>query len=107
MYFAKLVGGKTYTVDGHIFNDGVEQVVEKETYDYLKDNMLFAVREGETEVAPSLLIDEKYTESMLKKLSKAEQEEIIRSLNQGDLIKDTKNENERIALILELQEQEA
>ncbi|MFI8673480.1 hypothetical protein CON32_00180 [Bacillus cereus] len=107
MYFAKLVGGKTYTVDGYIFNDGVEQVVEKETYDYLKDNMLFAVREGEKEVAPSLLIDEKYTESMLKKLSKAEQEEIIRSLNQGDLIKDTKNENERIALILELQEQEA
>ncbi|ANT40020.1 MULTISPECIES: YqbF domain-containing protein [Bacillus cereus group] len=107
MYFAKLVGGKTYTVDGRVFNDGVEQVVEKETYDYLKDNRLFAVREGEKEVAPSLLVGEKHTESTLKKLSKAEQEAIIRKLTTGDFIHDTKNENERITLILELQEQEA
>ncbi|KWU68428.1 hypothetical protein AWW71_04840 [Bacillus cereus] len=107
MYFAKLVGGKTYMIDGHIFTDGVEKAVEKETYEYLKDNDLFEVREGEKENAPSLLVGEKYTESTLKKLSKAEQDEIIRSLTQGDFIQDTKNEKERIALILELQEQEA
>ncbi|MGQ7108334.1 YqbF domain-containing protein [Bacillus cereus group sp. Bce041] len=107
MYFAKLVGGKTYMIDGHIFTDGVEKVVKKETYEYLKNNDLFEVREGEKEDAPSLLSGEKHTESTLKKLSKADQEEIIRSLTQGDFIQDTKNENERIALILELQEQEA
>ncbi|MEG7824212.1 YqbF domain-containing protein, partial [Bacillus paranthracis] len=38
MYFAKLVGGKTYMIDGHVFTDGVEKVVENETYEYLKGN---------------------------------------------------------------------
>ncbi|HFK1513666.1 MULTISPECIES: YqbF domain-containing protein [Bacillus cereus group] len=107
MYFAKLVGGKTYMIDGHVFTDGVEKVVENETYEYLKGNTLFEVREGEQEDVPSLLDGEKYTETILKKLSKAEQDEIIRSLTPGDFIHDTKNEKERITLILELQEQEA
>lgn len=107
MYFAKLVGGKTYMIDGHVFTDGVEKVVEKETYEYLKGNTLFEVREGERIDAPSLFDGEKHTESTLKKLSKTEQDEIIRSLTKGDFIHDTKNEKERIALILELQEQEA
>ncbi|MCU5196493.1 YqbF domain-containing protein [Bacillus mobilis] len=107
MYFAKLVGGKTYMIDDHVFTDGVEKVVEKATYEYLKGNTLFEVREGEQEDAHSLLNGEKYTETILKKLSKAEQDEIIRSLTQGDFIHDTKNEKERIALILELQDQEA
>lgn len=106
MYFAKLVGGKSYGVDGHNFVDGVEQAIGKDTYEYLKDNKMFEVREGEKEKAPSLSDGEKYTESTLKKLSKGEQEDLIRYLTKGDLIKDTKNENERIALILELQEQE-
>ncbi|TSI19890.1 hypothetical protein FOT98_08835 [Bacillus sp. HY001] len=106
MYFAKLVGGKSYAVDGHNFIDGVEQAIGKDTYDYLKGNKMFEVREGEQEKAPSLSDGEKHTESALKKLPKGEQEDIIRSLTKGDLIQETKNENERIALILQLQEQE-
>ncbi|MCC2483722.1 YqbF domain-containing protein [Bacillus pacificus] len=106
MYFAKLVGGKSYGVDGHNFIDGVEQAIGKDTYEYLKENKMFEVREGEQEKAPSLSNGEKHTESTLKKLSKGEQEDIIHSLTKGDFIQDTKNEKERIALILELQEQE-
>jgi len=106
LYFAKLVGGKSYGVDGHNFIDGVEQVISIDTYEYLKDNAMFEVREGEKEDAPSLSDGEKYTESTLKKLSKSEQDDIIRTLTKGDLIQDTKNEKERIALILQLQEQE-
>lgn len=107
MYFAKLVGGKTFMIDGLIFTDGVEKAVDKATHDYLKDNDLFETREGEKEDAPSLFNGEKHTEAMLKKLSKAEQDELISELNKGDFIPDTKNEKERIALILDLQEQEA
>jgi len=107
LYFAKLVGGKSYAVDDYNFIDGVEQAIGKDTYEYLKDNKMFEVREGEQEEAPSLSDGEKHTESTLKKLSKGEQEDIIHSLTKGDLIQETKNEKERIELILQLQEQEA
>lgn len=44
-----------------------------------------------------------YTESSLKKLSAAEQREVIEEL--GGNAEDTNNEDERIALILQLQEE--
>lgn len=55
----------------------------------------------------SVLHENKYTETDLKKLSKSEQEEIIIKLAADNEVPQTKNESERIALILQLQEQEA
>lgn len=106
MYFAKLVGGKTYDVLDHSFVDGIEQEITQPVYDYLKENPLFDTWEAEDSKAVSLFNREKYTEAALKGLKKPQQEEIIRSLSKGDFIKETKNEQERIALILELQEEE-
>ncbi|PEE20743.1 hypothetical protein CON95_26985 [Bacillus toyonensis] len=105
MYFAKLVGGKTYNVMGHNFLDGIEQSVDKPVYEYLSDNHMFEVREGEAAEAPSFSNGEKYTEIELKKLNKTDQEDIISSLTAGDFIQETKNEKERIELILQLQKQ--
>lgn len=107
MYFAKLVKGKTYDVLGHIFLVDQEQPVEQEVYEYLQDNEFFEVREGEAstnEFSPLKPEGEVYTESELKKLNKSQQEAIIKSLS-GDFIEETKNEAERIALILKLQEE--
>lgn len=106
MYFAKLTGGKTYDVFDHSFIDGVEQEVSQPVYNYLKENPLFDTWEAEENKTVSLFNGEKYTEAALKGLKKSQQEEIIRSLTQGDFIRDTKNEQERIALIIELQEEE-
>lgn len=105
MYFAKLVGGKTYNVMGHNFLDGMEQSVDKAVYEYLSENHMFEVREGEAAEKPSFSNGEKYTEVELKKLNKTDQDDIIRSLTVGDFIHETKNEKERIELILQLQEQ--
>ncbi|OUB47981.1 hypothetical protein BK740_07470 [Bacillus thuringiensis serovar argentinensis] len=49
---------------------------------------------------------EKYTEASLKKLSKIEQESIITTLYKGDQVPATKNEQERITLILQLQNEQ-
>lgn len=106
MYFAKLTGGKTYDVLDHSFVDGVEQEVSQPVYDYLKENPLFEIWEDDEDKTASSFYGEKYTEAALKGLKKLQQEEIIRSLTKGDFIRDTKNEQERIALILELQEEE-
>lgn len=108
MYLAKLIAGSTYDVMGHRFVDGVEQKVNEEVYDYLKQNEQFEVREADDITAASFLkpVGEKYTEQELKVLKKDQQETIIHSLTKGDFIQETKNEQERIALILELQEQE-
>lgn len=106
MYFAKLTGGKTYDVLDRSFVDGVEQEVTESIYDYLKENPLFETWESDETKTVSLFNGEKYTEATLKGLKKPQQEEIIRSLTKGDFIRDTKNEQERITLILELQEEE-
>ncbi|MCU5755688.1 YqbF domain-containing protein [Bacillus thuringiensis] len=106
MYFAKLIGGKTYEVLDHSFVDGVEQEVSNPVYDYLKENPLFETWEADETKTASFFNGEKYTEAALKGLKKSQQEEIIRSLTKGDFIRDTKNEQERVALILELQEEE-
>lgn len=106
MYFAKLTGGKTYNVLDHSFIDGVEQEVSQPVYNYLKENPLFDTWEAEENKTVSFFNGEKYTEATIKGLKKSQQEEIIRSLTKGDFIRDTKNEQERIALILELQEEE-
>lgn len=105
VYFAKLIKGKTYDVLGQRFTSDKAKEVDKKTYDYLENNPQFEVREGEANAdnnkddAP----DGKYTKSSLKKLNKEEQDEIIHELS-GDKIKETKNEEERIALILALLE---
>ncbi|MEH7186480.1 YqbF domain-containing protein [Bacillus toyonensis] len=106
MYFAKLIGGRTYDVLEHSFVDGIEQEVPQPVYNYLKENPLFETWEADGNKTASLFDGEKYTEAALKGLKKSQQEEIIRSLTKGDFIRDTKNEQERVALILELQEEE-
>jgi hypothetical protein len=106
-YFAKLVKGQTYSVFNHIFLVDQEKQVDKYTYDYLNGNDQFEVWEGEAKAPDNGLIKpdgEKYTEAELKKLNKAQQEQIIQSLSK-DFVQETKNEQERIALILKLQEE--
>ncbi|MDA2113235.1 hypothetical protein PDN20_29905 [Bacillus cereus] len=49
---------------------------------------------------------EVHTEASLKKLSKIEQEAIIATLYKGNQIPTTKNEQERITLILKLQKEQ-
>ena len=105
MYFAKLIGGRTYDVLEHSFVDGIEQEVTQPVYNYLKENPLFEIWEADENKTASLFDGGKYTEAALKGLKKSQQEEIIRTFTKGDFIKDTKNEQERIALILELQEE--
>lgn len=61
------------------------------------------VQTNETLQEPSNSDSEKYTNASLKKLNKEQQEEIITEL--GGNPEETKNEEERIALILELQEE--
>lgn len=106
MHFVKLIGGKTYNVMGYNFLDGIEQSVDKDVYEYLSDNHMFEVREGEAAEKSSFSNGEKYTEVELKKLNKTDQEDIIRSLTVGDFIHETKNEKERIELILQLQNEQ-
>ncbi|WP_374992666.1 hypothetical protein [Pseudomonas aeruginosa] len=61
---------------------------------------------GEVTEKPSFSVGEKYTEAELKKLHKTDQEDIIRALTAGDFIQETKNEKERIELILQLQQEQ-
>ncbi|EOO65478.1 YqbF domain-containing protein [Bacillus mycoides] len=108
MYFAKLVAGKTYEVMNLQFTDGVELQVDENVYDYLKGNTHFELREADGTDQVSLFKSngEKYTEQDLKGLKKPEQEQLIRQLTKGDMVQDTKNEQERVALILKLQEEQ-
>lgn len=45
MYIAKLVKGKDYGLPGKLFLAGEEQEIDKKTYNYLKDNPQFEVKE--------------------------------------------------------------
>ncbi|HWR07106.1 YqbF domain-containing protein [Sporomusa sp.] len=45
MYIVKLIKGKDYGLLGKLFLAGQEQEVDKKTYNYLKDNHQFEVRE--------------------------------------------------------------
>lgn len=68
MYFAKLIGGRTYDVLEHSFVDGIEQEVPQPVYNYLKENPLFETWEADENKTASLFDGEKYTESALKGL---------------------------------------
>lgn len=45
MYIVKLVKGKDYGLPGKLFLADQEQEVDKKTYNYLKDNPQFEVKE--------------------------------------------------------------
>ncbi|MDO8159633.1 hypothetical protein FKQ51_20200 [Bacillus toyonensis] len=96
--------------------DPIVSVESKEIADAVVDTgyfkLLNSYNENEEEAADSteassFFNGEKYTEAELKKLSKTEQEDVIIKLADGNEVPQTKNESERITLILQLQEQEA
>lgn len=101
-FYAKLVKGQTYDVRGRKFILNKEQEIDEKTYSYLKSNPLFEVMERDIEGSQSGGSDDKYTKSSMKKLNKEQQEAIIKDLKGNP--EDANNEEERVALILELQE---
>ncbi|KAA0782562.1 hypothetical protein [Bacillus sp. BB56-3] len=91
--------------------DPIVSVESKEIVDAVVDTgyfkLLHSYNENEEAAVPteaSFFNEEKYNEADLKKLSKAEQEDAISKLAAGNEVPQTKNESERIALILQLQE---
>lgn len=101
MYTAELVKGKTYDVMDRIFKNGEDAIsVEKDLYAYLKGNAHFNL----TKEDPKDEGAEVHTAASLKKLNADEQKAIITGLG-GDL-ESVNNEEERIALILQLQEEQ-
>ncbi|MCM2674088.1 YqbF domain-containing protein [Alkalicoccobacillus plakortidis] len=107
--------GKSYDVGGTIFKAAVPRTVSEKLGEYLKNNDSFEVVQqlGESEddfVNHEVIEPEEqeklakiYSEKELEKLSKSEQEDIIFMLA-GDA-STVKNGPERIALILQLQEE--
>ncbi|WP_458419781.1 YqbF domain-containing protein [Bacillus pumilus] len=129
MYTAVLIKGKTYSVMGHVFLLNQEKEIEKKVFQYLDGNEFFACKEvkapaddSKTDGQPKE--DEKsakeeepkeadeepqqeqkiYTESELKGMNKTEQEAIVIDLG-GDSAQ-LKDKSERIAFILEHQQQQ-
>ncbi|MEK4689426.1 YqbF domain-containing protein [Bacillus subtilis] len=102
MYTAKLIKGKNYHVMDKVFKIGEEQPVSRKLYLYLKQNEAFEVNEvqGENNGGEEPI---KYTEAQLKGMQKSEHETIISNL--GGNPSDFKNADERIAFILNHQEQ--
>lgn len=90
------IGGGTFFYEGNSYNE------IPETHEH-------HFKQTETPIGPNVPPDlqrdlfHSFTEDELKKLKKAEQEEIIHKLN-GDVSSAT-NETDRIALILKLQEE--
>ncbi|AKC65582.1 MULTISPECIES: YqbF domain-containing protein [Bacillus] len=116
MYTAVLIKGKTYAVKGHVFHLNQEKEIEKKVFQYLDGNEFFDCQEVKTSVDdPKTDEPEKeeeepvqeaktYTETELKDMKKDGQEAVIVDLG-GDP-SEFKNEGERIAFILENQEQQ-
>lgn len=103
MYTAELVKGKTYDVMGHIFIFGDKpKEVEQDVYEYLGGNAYFSLVKDENESSEDE--NEEYTAASLKKLNAEQQKDIITGFG-GDL-ESVSNEEERIALILQLQEEQ-
>ncbi|MCY8540118.1 YqbF domain-containing protein [Bacillus licheniformis] len=116
-YKAQLIEGKTYDVMDHIFTLGAERDVKKSVYLYLKDNEQFECKlikektEGEgdgskddgenAKASTASAAPKTYTESELRGMTKAGQEDIISDLG-GDPAA-FKNADERIAFILQKQ----
>ncbi|MGE6260876.1 YqbF domain-containing protein [Heyndrickxia sporothermodurans] len=112
-YFAKLVNGVNYHVMGYSFTVDKEKEVTKDVFNYLQEHPQFELHKDESNnplkdelsfEPPSPEDGLAYTEGELKKLNKAQQDAIIHALS-GDMVHETKNEAERIALILKLQEE--
>ncbi|MCK1972709.1 YqbF domain-containing protein [Bacillus safensis] len=119
MYTAVLIKGKTYSVMGHVFLLNQEKEIEKKVFQYLNGNEFFdckqldvpdddkSVKEEEEpkEAEEEPQQEEKiYTEAELKGMNKTEQEAIVIDLG-GDPSQ-LKDKSERIAFILENQEQQ-
>lgn len=130
MYTAVLIKGKTYSVMGHVFLLNQEKEIEKKVFQYLNGNEFFdckqldvpaddpktddqpkeddkSVKEEEEpkEAEEEPQQEQKiYTETELKDMKKDGQEAVIVDLG-GDP-SEFKNEGERIAFILENQEQQ-
>lgn len=106
MYTAKLVKGKTYDVMDRVFKISEDAVtVDENLHSYLKGNAHFSLTEEEQEDSGDKDEGaEVHTAASLKKLNADEQKAIITGLG-GDL-ESVSNEEERIALILQLQEEQ-
>lgn len=127
MYTAVLIKGKTYSVMGHVFLLNQEKEIEKKVFQYLNGNEFFdckqldvpaddpktddppkeddkSVKEEEPKEAEEEPQQKTYTESELKGMNKTEQEAIVIDLG-GDPTQ-LKDKSERIAFILEHQQQQ-
>lgn len=127
MYTAELIKGKTYSVMGHVFLLNQEKEIEKKVFQYLDGNEFFDCKQldvpvddpktdDQTKEKPSEEEEPKeaeeepaqetktYTESELKGMNKTEQEAIVIDLG-GDPAQ-LKDKSERIAFILEHQQQQ-
>ncbi len=127
MYTAELIKGKTYAVMGHVFLLNQEKEIEKKVFQYLDGNEFFDCKQldvpvgdpktdDQTKEKPSEEEEPKeaeeepaqetktYTESELKGMNKTEQEAIVIDLG-GDPAQ-LKDKSERIAFILEHQQQQ-
>ncbi|XYU18297.1 YqbF domain-containing protein [Bacillus pumilus] len=126
MYTAELIKGKTYSVMGHVFLLNQEKEIEKKVFQYLDGNEFFNCTEvkapvddpktdDQTKEKPTEEEEPKeeeepqqeqkiYTESELKGMNKTEQEAIVIDLG-GDPSQ-LKDKSERIAFILEHQQQQ-
>ncbi|MFP3421754.1 YqbF domain-containing protein [Bacillus sp. SIMBA_154] len=127
MYTAELIKGKTYAVMGHVFLLNQVKEIEKKVFQYLNGNDFFACKEVKVPVDDSKTDDQPkekpseeeepkeaeeepqqeqkiYTEIELKDMKKDGQEAVIVDLG-GDP-SEFKNESERIAFILENQQQQ-
>ncbi|MGK9391314.1 YqbF domain-containing protein [Bacillus sp. RK1064] len=127
MYTAELIKGKTYSVMGHVFLLNQEKEIEKKVFQYLNGNEFFNCTEvkaptddpktdDQPKEKPSEEEEESkeeeepsqeakiYTETELKDMKKDGQEAVIVDLG-GDP-SEFKNESERIAFILENQQQQ-
>ncbi|MCZ2740302.1 YqbF domain-containing protein [Bacillus safensis] len=122
MYTAELIKGKTYAVMGHVFLLNQEKEIEKKVFQYLNGNEFFDCKQLDVPDDPKTDDQPKedeepakeeeepvqeqkiYTESELKGMNKTEQEAIVIDLG-GDPSQ-LKDKSERIAFILENQEQQ-
>lgn len=106
MYTAKLIKGKTYDVMDRVFKNGEDAIsVDGDLYTYLEGNTHFSLtKEEQEDLGDKDEGAEVHTAASLKKLNADEQKAIITGLG-GDL-ESVNNEEERIALILQLQEEQ-
>ncbi|NOL32105.1 YqbF domain-containing protein [Bacillus altitudinis] len=123
MYTAELIKGKTYSVMGHVFLLNQVKDIEKKVFQYLDGNEFFDCKQLDDPADDSKTDDQPkedeelakeeeepaqeakiYTESELKGMNKTEQEAIV--IDFGGDPTQLKDKSERIAFILEHQQQQ-